>query len=92
MKTNKTWKRAIEHILGNRKPANDNQGCRAAGPHQGPNVTVAADGEDTIRLCVHHAKIWSDSGLCHDFAATGHTDSLRVLSRWLSSNNQQVTV
>jgi hypothetical protein len=92
MTKNNAWKRAIEHILGNPKPANDNQGCQAAGLHQGPNVTVGADGKDTIRLCLHHAKVWADSDLCHDFAMTGHTDSVRVLSRWICANNRQVSV
>lgn len=87
MENSTAWKKAIRHVLGSRKPANDNQGCWVAGPHEGPTVTVAADGEDVIRLCLHHAKAWSDSDACHDFAATGHTDTVRVLSDWISSKN-----
>jgi hypothetical protein len=87
METNKVWKKAIRHILGSRNPANDNHGCRVVGPHQGPTLTVAAEGEDVIRLCLHHAKIWSDSDLCRDFAATGHTDALHVLSDWISAES-----
>ena len=88
METNTAWKKAIRHILGNRKAANDNHGCRVMGPHEGPTVTVASDGEDVIRLCLHHAKAWSDSDLCRDYAGTGH-DGVRVLSTWISSDPAQ---
>jgi hypothetical protein len=84
MENNTAWKKAIRHILGGRKPSNDNQACRVAGPHEGPTVTVAADGEDVVRLCLRHAKAWSDSSPCHDYAATGHTDAVCVLSGWIS--------
>lgn len=88
MENNTTWKKAIRYILGNRKPANDNQACRVAGPHEGPTVTVAAEGDEVIRLCLHHAKAWSDSEPCHDFAATGHTDAARVLADWINLENE----
>ncbi len=88
MENNRAWKKAIRHILGGRKPANDNQGCRVAGPHEGPSVTVASQGEEVIRLCEHHAKAWSDSELCHDFAFSGHTNAVRVLTNWISSANE----
>jgi hypothetical protein len=89
MENNTTWKKAIRHILGNRKPANDNQGCRVIGPHEGPTVTVAADGEEVIRLCLHHAKAWSDSDLCRDYAVTGQHDTVGVLSEWISHESPQ---
>jgi hypothetical protein len=79
------WNRAIKHLLGTRPAANgDHHGCRVHGCHGGSTVTIASDGEEDIRLCRHHAKAWSESDLCHDFAVTGHTNSLRVLSSWLS--------
>ena len=48
---------------------------------------VAADDHEMTRMCLHHAKTWSDSDLCHNVAATGHTNPVRVLSSWLSTEN-----
>jgi hypothetical protein len=92
MENNKAWKKAIRHILRDRKSANDNHGCRVAGSHEGPTVTVAADGEEVIRLCLHHAKAWSDSDLCRDYAVTGGHDTVSVLAGWISSENCAVAI
>jgi hypothetical protein len=90
METNTLWKKAIRHILGGRKPDNDNLGCSVIGLHEGPTVTVASGGDDGIRLCLHHAKAWSDSDLCRDYARTGH-DAGRVLSTWIASENHSAS-
>ena len=87
MENNKAWKRAIRHILNRRRSTNDNGGCLVVGPHEGPILTMGSNGETVFRLCQHHAKIWSDSDPCHDFALTGHTDALLVLSDWISTRN-----
>jgi hypothetical protein len=79
METSKVWRKAIRHILGSRKPANNHRECRVVGPHEGPTLTVAADGEDVIRLCLHHAKIWSDSDMpkSNERNLPGSDDSFR---------------
>jgi hypothetical protein len=88
METRGLWNRAIKHILGTRPAANgDHHECRVLGCHEGPILTIASDGKEDIRLCRRHANTWSESDLCHDFAVTGHTNSLRVLSSWLSYQN-----
>jgi hypothetical protein len=85
METKGLWNRAIKHILGTRPAASgDHKGCHVLGRHEGPNVTVASDGAESIRLCLHHAKTWSESELCRDYAATGAANSFRVLSEWIS--------
>jgi hypothetical protein len=66
-------------------------GCRVSGCHAVSTVIVAADNRDVVRLCLRHAKDWSNSDLCRDFAATGHTNSLRVLAKWLLLKSQTET-
>jgi hypothetical protein len=66
-------------------------GCRVSGCHAGFTVVVGADGHEVIRLCLRHAKAWSDSDLCRDYAANGHKNSLRVLAKWISLKSQTET-
>ncbi len=68
------------------------RGCRVSGCHDGSTVVIGSDGQDVIRLCLRHAKAWSNSDLCRDFAANGHTDSLRVLAKWITMKSEMENV
>jgi hypothetical protein len=67
-------------------------GCRVSGCHDGSTVVVGADKHEVIRLCLRHAKAWSNSDLCRDYAANGHKNSLRVLAKWISLKSQTEAV
>ncbi len=68
------------------------RGCRVSGCQSHTTVVVGADEHEVVRLCLRHAKAWSNSDLCRDYAANGHRNSLRVLAKWIAMKSEMETV
>ena len=78
MKESRLWNRARA-----RGPDDASESCSVEGCAARPTFVMAADGSGTTRMCLRHAKAWSDSSLCKDLAQHNSGATHLALSTWL---------